>query len=490
MDMSRLVKYAALAVVLVAFFGFYCTPMWDMDFWWHIANGRHILETHAIPEHDPFGMYETNGLRSDTILKGYWLAQIGFFLAYDSWGSSGIIYLKAGILALCLAITFARSKLVGAGGISSLLVLSLAGMTMLDITGERPQLFSFLFFSLTVFLLDYSCGKKAMWPLYLLPVLTLLWANSHGGVTLGGVALCILALGYAVERRWFAGENYGGKWLFVALAAAVLCTFISPNGANTYLYLVVNQFEEAEMRGRTSEYSSPIAMWLEMGKMLPFYWGFTLLAMFALTKAIRKPHITPLLVTLFLGGLSLSAFRYIPFFMLYAAPYVALGLTRLTASIKLPTTPLYGALLVAALFMLGDGVRHGKAFQSGVQPNRFPQGAVDFMKRSGLAGKVFNAYTWGGYLTWYLSPQIKVFIDGRNLDIQRFRDYTHILWATPYGLQQLELNHFDFVLIPHSNIFTGEKYNLNAYLLQSPQWRMIYRDQSGYLFSRESGVPR
>ena len=489
--MSKLIKFAALAAVLAAFFGFYCTPLWDMDFWWHIANGRHIVETHIIPEHDPFGMYEASGVTSDTILKNYWLAQIALFFTYDSWGASGIIFLKASMLAFCLVVTFVRSMLVGAGWASALLVLSFTGMTLLDFTGERPQLFSFLFFPLMILLFDFSREKNALWPLYLLPMLTLLWANSHGGVTLGGVVLCILALGYAVERRWFAGENYGGKWIFIALAATVLCTFISPNGINNYLFLFTSQLGESEeLRNRTSEYASPITIGLEMGKMLPFYWGFILLAMFTLTKAIRKPHFTPLLVILFLGGLSLKAFRYIPFFMLYAAPYVALGLTRLTASIKLPTTSLYGVLLVGALFMLGDGVRHGKAFQSGVQANRFPQGAVDFMKRSGLAGKVFNAYTWGGYLTWYLNPQIKVFIDGRNLDIQRFRDYTHILWATPYGLQQLELNHFDFVLIPHSNIFTGEKYNLNAYLLQSPQWRMIYRDQSGYLFSRESGVLR
>ncbi len=488
--MQQLIKYGALAAVLTAFFGFYCTPLWDMDFWWHIASGRHIVETRAIPQSDPFGMYETGGLSSDTILRTYWLAQIALFFTYDGWGANGVIFLKAGILALCLALTFARSMALGAGGISALLVLSIAGMTLLDFTGERPQLFSFLFFSLAIFLLDFSRARQIKWPLYLLPPLMLLWANSHGGVALGGVVLGLMALSYAVEWRWFAGRTPADKWLFVTLAAAVLLTFISPNGINTYLYLFASQFGAGELHGRISEYASPVALWREMGMMLPFYWGFILLAVAALPRAIRKPHFTPLLVTLFLGGLSLTAFRYIPFFMLFAAPYVALGLTRLTATVKLPAIPLYGALLAAALFTLGYGVKQDKAFQDGIQANRFPQGAVDFMQKNSLTGKVFNINTWGGYLTWHLHPQVKVFIDGRVLDMQVFRDYTHILWATSYGVQRLERDQFDFVLIPYANIFSGEQYKLNDYLLQNPQWQVIYRDRLGYLFALKSALLR
>lgn len=488
--MKHLIKYAALAAVLTAFFGYYCTSLWDMDFWWHIATGRNIVESHAIPGRDPFGMYVADSLRSDMVLKGYWLAQIAFFFIFDFWGANGIIFLKAGILVLCLAVTFTRSKLIGSGGISALLVLSFAGMALLDFTGERPQLFSFLYFTLAILILDFSRERKIIWPLYLLPLLMLLWANSHGGVVLGGVVLGLMAVAYAVEGHLSGNYPYGGKWLFVILVAAVLFTFISPNGLNTYLALVVFQLEEGELRDRTSEFMSPIKLWRDMGMMLPFYWSFILLALAAFPKAIRKPHFTPLLLALFLGGLSLSGFRYIPFFMLFAAPYVALGLTRLTRQVKLPVAPLYGVLFVAALCALGYGVKQGKAFQGGIRENHFPQGAVDFMQRNGLAGKIFNAFAWGGYLNWHLYPQSKVFIDGRVLDSRPLRDYTHILWTTPYGLRQLENNQFDFVLIQYANAFTGEKYKLNDHLLQSPEWQMLYRDQTGYLFARKSGMLR
>lgn len=488
---KRFAKYAAPAAVLATFFGYYCTPVWDMDFWWHIANGRYIAEAHTVPERDPFGMYETGGLKSDTLLKGYWLAQIILFFTYDFWGANGVICLKAGMLALCLAVTFARSRLVGAGEISTLLVLSVVGMTMLDFTGERPQLFSFIFFPLAVYLLELCREKQARWSLYLLPPLMLLWANSHIGVTLGGAVLCLMGVAYAAEKYLFTSDQHGGKLFFVIIFAAVLCTFLSPNGISAYGYLIARQFgEEEALRDRISEYASPFALWREMGKVLPFYWGFMLLAVVALPKVIKKSRCTPLLVILLLGGLSLSAFRYIPFLVLYAAPYVALGLTRLAAPVRLPVAWLRAGLFAVALTTLGYGIKQGKAFQGGIQTNRFPQGAMEFMQKNRLAGKVFNAFAWGGYLTWYLHPQVKVFIDGRALDMKRFRDYTHILWATPYGIQQLERNRFDFVMIPYANNFTGEQYKLNAYLLQDSRWQAVYRDQAGYLFVRESGELR
>ena len=166
---------------------------------------------------------------------------------------------------------------------------------------------------------------------------------------------------------------------------------------------------------------------------------------------------------------------------------MALGLTQLTSTVRIVSLPFYGALFVAALVALAYGVNQGKAFQQGIRPNHFPQGAVAFMQQNGLGGKIFNAFSWGGYLNWTLYPQSKAFIDGRVLDKQPFRDYTHILWATPYGIRQLENYQFDYVLIQYANVFTGEEYKLNDYLLHNPQWQVIYRDQLGYLFARMGG---
>jgi hypothetical protein len=43
----------------------------------------------------------------------------------------------------------------------------------------------------------------------------------------------------------------------------------------------------------------------------------------------------------------------------------------------------------------------------------YPVGACDFIRAQHLPQPIFNAYEWGGFLTWYL-PEYPVAIDGRN----------------------------------------------------------------------------
>jgi hypothetical protein len=42
-----------------------------------------------------------------------------------------------------------------------------------------------------------------------------------------------------------------------------------------------------------------------------------------------------------------------------------------------------------------------------------PAGAVDFLRREGRRGRLWNEYVWGGYLIWHLYPELRVSIDGR-----------------------------------------------------------------------------
>jgi hypothetical protein len=42
----------------------------------------------------------------------------------------------------------------------------------------------------------------------------------------------------------------------------------------------------------------------------------------------------------------------------------------------------------------------------------FPVKACDFIRANQLPGPLFNAYSWGGFLIWYL-PEYPVSIDGR-----------------------------------------------------------------------------
>jgi len=165
---------------------------------------------------------------------------------------------------------------------------------------------------------------------------------------------------------------------------------------------------------------------------------------------------------------------------------VAASLSRMLNRIRLPAAAIHLSVLVVALALLGNGLRHGKVFQHGLQEQRFPVGAVGFIKANMLGGKMLNTLNWGGYLLWNLYGTTSLFIDGRTLDSHRVAPYTNILWATPEGLRFFEHEKFDLVLVPYASAFGGERYPIIAYLQNQPDWQIVYQDGSGYLFARRA----
>jgi hypothetical protein len=206
MNKRSQLEYIALAALLVTFFGYFAVRVWDIDFWWHIAAGRNILENGAIPSTDPFGVYDADNVYGQTILKSQWLGQVMLYSVFRWFDLDGIIYLRAGVLTLCLAIVYWRCRLAGTASLYGLAISALAGMAILQHTGERPQLFSFLYASLIFLLLDGFIRSGKRWLLYFIPLLMLLWSNTHGGAVLGEVALGLFGAGYIMEKRLASGN--------------------------------------------------------------------------------------------------------------------------------------------------------------------------------------------------------------------------------------------------------------------------------------------
>jgi hypothetical protein len=484
----RYLEYAGVAALLLAFFGLYSVKIADIDFWWHIAAGRQILAAGALPGQDPFSVYNAAGVWGQTVLKSQWLGQVFLYEVFGHFGSDGIIFAKAAILTACLALVYARCTMAGAAPLASFAVLFLVGMGLRGYTTERPQLLSFLFFAVMLFLLDWFSRSQRRWPLYLLPPLALVWANSHGGLVLGAVTLLLFAAGYALEGRVLRGMAPRPHSLALGAVAALSAgaILLAPNGLTTFEYLAFLQ--QSEIRERVSEYFTPFSFWGDWANapFLPYYWAFLLLAVAALFTFFSKERLKESGLVVALALLSLTGYRYVPFFLLLAAPYAAAGLGTLMGRVAWSRVGAGAAAVLVAGWLLASGLRDGSTFQRGVHEASYPVGAVAFMRDNHISGRMFNSMAWGGYLIWNLHPEVRVYIDGRMLDPKRVVPYTHILWLTPQGRYFFERARFDLVLVPDRNRLDGaaEQYPLIAYLQNDPQWQILYRDASGYLFGR------
>jgi hypothetical protein len=454
--------------------------VWDIDFWWHIATGKIILESGAIPSVDPFGVYDANNVWGQTILKSQWLGQVLLYSIYRWFDIDGIILFRAGVLTLCLAIVYLRCQLASTSSLFSLPITALSGLAILHHTGERPQLFSFLYLSLIFLLFDGFARSGKRWLLYCIPLVMLMWSNTHGGAVLGEVALGLYGAGYVLENRWSAGRFSRPEiklMLLVVVLSAVVLVF-APNGFTTFKHIIA--LESNPIRDITSEYTSPWSLW----PVTLYYWFFLCVALVSLPGFFNKTYLKQGGVVFAIGMISVTGFRYIPLFVLLAAPYVGASLNRMMSRVKPPATTFNLAVLIISLGFLAYGFKQGKVFQHGVQEQRFPSGAVAFIKANQLGGRMFNTVNWGGYLIWQLSGTPTVFVDGRMLDPARIVPYTHILWVTPEGQRFFEQAHFNLALVPYGNVYSGERYPLVTYLQNHPDWQVVYQDGLGYLFAR------
>jgi len=489
----KYLEHLAIVILLSTFLGFFAVKVWDIDFWWHIAAGKSTLENLAIPSTDPFGVYDANNIWGQTVLKSQWLGQVLLYAVHRSFGIDGIILFRAAILTLCLFVVYLRCRLNATPNLYSLGITALIGMVILHFTGDRPQLFSFLYLSLIFLLLDAYLRYKKQWLLYCVPAVMLLWSNTHGGAMLGAALLGLFGCAYTLEN-WLVEKRahpliqhtlnfpaYLPKLALIIVALSVVTLLLTPNGITTFKYLLF--LENSPIQSRVSEYAPPWKLW----EATQYYWVFLVMTVAALPGLLKPIYLKQLILVLTIGLISLTAYRYIPFFALLAAPYVAASLGRILSRIKLPENTANIVVIVVAISFMGYGFKQNQIFQHGIVKQRFPVGAVKFIQKNMLGGKIFNTMNWGGYLIWNLGKTATVYIDGRMLDPKRVLFYTNILWATRDGQQLLNQGNFDLVLLPYGNSISGEKYPVVNYLAKHPSWQLIYQDRSGALFSK---VPR
>jgi hypothetical protein len=179
---------ATALLLLVAVFAW--RPITDTDFALHAAGGRWIAEHRAIPDTDPF----TYTVSENPYLAYHWLFQLAAYALLEQAAAS------PSTLAQSLAVPRRPSCSMSCGGVAArrwrALVSVAAILTIEYRFFFRPELVSYLLAAATLWVLDRARGGRAEW-LWLLPVIQILWVNTH----LFAVGW-ILMLAYLGEETW------------------------------------------------------------------------------------------------------------------------------------------------------------------------------------------------------------------------------------------------------------------------------------------------
>ncbi|MBI5635029.1 MAG: hypothetical protein HZA15_16290 [Nitrospirae bacterium] len=477
-----------LLTLLVVLGLLYTHPVYDPDFWWHLRGGEWIWKNLSIPVADTFSFTTYNGtvspadeIRTRYILSQYWLSQPVFYLSWRWLGPLGVILLRAGLLLLSV---FALFRFLIRKKTEFSVALSLSALTGLHLaifTGERPQLFSFLFSVLFLSGIEYLRAgegepKTRQRLIFLLPLLTLVWANMHSSA----MVAWIIGLPYLIYflHRQLTDRQEQRKWrnLTIIVGISLAITLLNPNTYHGF-FLTFNLFQSKHLSMNT-EFMSPFLQMKDMRLIYPSY--LILLVVTAFMIFSRHALLLHRVLTVIFLGMSLTAMRFTPFFVLLAPMLIGPGLQQAVSRSR-RRVEIVLIILAAAACLLQLSQSRSELLTQGVNHGDFPQQAVKFLKVNNPQGHMFNLFEWGGYLQWHL-PEKKTFIDSRALRLAVYEDYDAIIAPSPVRplwRDLLDTYRIDIILI------SGVRSELVYMLLKDPDWEPVYADQISVIFLRK-----
>src|SRR4030042_6347237 len=173
---KKYIKWISLLLLTISVFVYYM-DIGDYDIWFHLKYGEHYVKNLTWDiDHSVFSWTPT-----DTNWKYVtWIGSSILYIAYQIASVPGLYIIQWIIFFSTFGIYYYYTKSTGDGfdinNITGLMLVAAALAPTLCII--KPELFTFLFFTISVFIYFYS--KSTLKNLFFLyPLLFLIWVNTH-----------------------------------------------------------------------------------------------------------------------------------------------------------------------------------------------------------------------------------------------------------------------------------------------------------------------
>ena len=486
---------------LIIFFGFCALlaaqKITDPDFWWHLKTGEWIWQHKAIPYVDPFS-YTFKG---SAWINYEWLFHALIYPLYQLSGFGGlIVFVIIIVLLIFLILFFACREVDGGKRWFSITILFVVLLVVWGRFSIRPQIFSFLLLAFYLyFLILYQKEKitTRQLILFLIPA-HILWVNVHGSFLLGIFLVGAYALGRFVpfalshhrDLKPVLQDKKLQGLLFLCLLL-ILASFFNPYTYRVFLVPVKTAVAEEALRN--------IMEWLPLDiKTVGFLvidstvWFRVLFLIGAVSFLVRLDNLKKVENVVIFTLFSYMAFKHIRFcadFAIVTTPMIIYNLTQFHWRLR-RWKWVFSIPLVILIIFSANNVReliNAKRLGLGVWTN-YPATTVNFLREHHVRGRIFNDYDFGGYLIWYLWPNIPVFIDGRAITIYD-QDF---FWLSSMARQKKEVcekvfEHYGVEIVLVQDKREQGYASFFYWLDEDENWMLVAFDDVSNLYMRRGG---
>ncbi|HTD18911.1 MAG TPA: hypothetical protein VK667_05200 [Ktedonobacteraceae bacterium] len=453
----------------------------DPDIWWHLRNAEYLFQHHQFPRAD---MYSFT-VEGHPWINHEWLSEIPYYLAWRAGGLSGVDAVMFATISLIflglLYLSYMETRHFKAAIVACCFLTFIASVSF----GPRTILFGYLYLVLLLVILQ-RFRQKGNAPLWLIPPLFCLWANTHGSWSLGLIVFSIITAAGFAQGSW--GRVDAQRWtpsqmgkLAVTGLASVAALFVNPFGSRLVFY-------PFDMAFRQKLNISHVAEWVSVdfhdlrGKFV-----LALLLTLLVTALLRRTRwrLAELGLVLFALYSGLTYVRFLFLLAIVIAPVLTRILEFVPQYRPKADTPLINALVIC--LMIGSIIHYwptSAEMQKSIS-EKYPTQALTYLKAHPPNGPVLNFYLWGGYLAWN-DRDLKVFIDSR-VDIYEYagvlKDYLDLLNLSQ-SKSILDKYKIRYVLFPQPG---GYSESALTYVLEhDSQWKVIYSDATTVLLERNA----
>ena len=476
---SRGQLFMLLAILLPAVASM-LAPVFSGDVAYQIRTGQLMFESGTIIERDPF----TFTVGGDLWLNQQWGASVALALGFDAAGWAGLLIMRALLIGLTFGLVYAACRGVGTSSIVASLVTLSAFVVSSTNLALRSQTFGLLCFAAVVAFLVYRRRYPLL--LWLIPLVMIAWANTHGSFFIGWLAIGVAALEDIVARSRIAVATV------VVGLLSVLATLVNPWGLEMWAYVVglstnplisqlVTEWQPTTLR-------SPTGL---------FFFGSA--ALILLLLLIRGRTISWLQLA-WLGVLAIvgvMAVRGVAWWAIGAAPIAALLVSGISIRGRPVSDPgldeqravgytaIAGVLAVFALAALPFWRPIDALYGPEGLIVDAPRGVTESLQAEATtADRLYADQRWSSWFELAV-PGVPVMVDSRIelYDREVWGDYLHV--SSGRADWQEILDRWDVSLVATA---AEDNSQLKPFLETSSGWTLLHEDDEGVVYRRLAEV--